>query len=122
MKLPKREAALRRRVAARGQRVGFCQKAWRDEPGRKGTLQREGGLGPGPLGLGIAPRVRFLWSISRRSSILITLRATSFVRAGGRQEDAMSIIRLIHIKIDPSETETAERIWKTVPFEQTSPA
>jgi heme-degrading monooxygenase HmoA len=28
-------------------------------------------------------------------------------------EDAMSIIRLIHIKIDPSETETAERIWKT---------
>ena len=29
------------------------------------------------------------------------------------QEDAMSIIRLIHIKIDPSETETAERIWKT---------
>jgi hypothetical protein len=33
--------------------------------------------------------------------------------AGGRQEDTMSIIRLIHIKIDPSETETAERIWKT---------
>jgi heme-degrading monooxygenase HmoA len=30
-----------------------------------------------------------------------------------RQEDTMSIIRLIHIKIDPSETETAERIWKT---------
>jgi heme-degrading monooxygenase HmoA len=28
-------------------------------------------------------------------------------------EDAMSIIRLIHIKIDPSETETAECIWKT---------
>jgi sugar/nucleoside kinase (ribokinase family) len=25
----------------------------------------------------------------------------------------MSIVRLIHIKIDPSETETAERIWKT---------
>lgn len=25
----------------------------------------------------------------------------------------MSIIRLIHIKIDPSETETAVRIWKT---------
>ena len=25
----------------------------------------------------------------------------------------MSIIRLIHIKIDPSETETAEHIWKT---------
>ena len=25
----------------------------------------------------------------------------------------MSIIRLIHIKIDSSETETAERIWKT---------
>jgi hypothetical protein len=25
----------------------------------------------------------------------------------------MSIIRLIHIKIDPSETETAERLWKT---------
>jgi hypothetical protein len=25
----------------------------------------------------------------------------------------MSIIRLIHMKIDPSETETAERIWKT---------
>ena len=25
----------------------------------------------------------------------------------------MSIIRLIHIKIDPAETETAERIWKT---------
>jgi heme-degrading monooxygenase HmoA len=25
----------------------------------------------------------------------------------------MSIIRLIHIKIDPSEMETAERIWKT---------
>jgi len=25
----------------------------------------------------------------------------------------MSIIRLIHIKIDPSETETAERVWKT---------
>jgi heme-degrading monooxygenase HmoA len=25
----------------------------------------------------------------------------------------MSIIRLIHITIDPSETETAERIWKT---------
>src|SRR3982074_319349 len=25
----------------------------------------------------------------------------------------MAIIRLIHIKIDPSETETAERIWKT---------
>ena len=25
----------------------------------------------------------------------------------------MSIIRLIHIKIDPSETEHAERIWKT---------
>ena len=25
----------------------------------------------------------------------------------------MSIIRLIHIKIDPSETETAERIWRT---------
>jgi hypothetical protein len=23
------------------------------------------------------------------------------------------IIRLIHIKIDPSETETAERIWRT---------
>jgi heme-degrading monooxygenase HmoA len=32
---------------------------------------------------------------------------------GGHQEDTMSIIRLIHIKIDPSETETAERIWKT---------
>jgi heme-degrading monooxygenase HmoA len=29
------------------------------------------------------------------------------------REDTMSIIRLIHIKIDPSETETAERIWKT---------
>src|SRR6516225_7365534 len=29
------------------------------------------------------------------------------------REDAMSIIRLIHVKIDPSETETAERIWKT---------
>ena len=25
----------------------------------------------------------------------------------------MSIIRLIHITIDPAETETAERIWKT---------
>jgi hypothetical protein len=25
----------------------------------------------------------------------------------------MSIIRLIHIKIDPSETEAAERIWRT---------
>jgi hypothetical protein len=25
----------------------------------------------------------------------------------------MSIIRLIHIKIDPSEKENAERIWKT---------
>jgi heme-degrading monooxygenase HmoA len=25
----------------------------------------------------------------------------------------MSIIRLIHIRIDPSETETAARIWKT---------
>ena len=25
----------------------------------------------------------------------------------------MSIIRLIHIKIDPSETETAERLWKS---------
>ncbi len=25
----------------------------------------------------------------------------------------MSIIRLIHIKIDPSETEKAERVWKT---------
>jgi quinol monooxygenase YgiN len=25
----------------------------------------------------------------------------------------MPIIRLIHIRIDPSETETAERIWKT---------
>jgi heme-degrading monooxygenase HmoA len=25
----------------------------------------------------------------------------------------MSIIRLIHIKIDPSQTEAAERIWKT---------
>jgi heme-degrading monooxygenase HmoA len=37
----------------------------------------------------------------------------AIVCAGGRQEDAMSIIRLIHIKIDPSETETAERIWKT---------
>jgi heme-degrading monooxygenase HmoA len=35
------------------------------------------------------------------------------VHIRGRQEDAMSIIRLIHIKIDPSETETAERIWKT---------
>jgi heme-degrading monooxygenase HmoA len=30
-----------------------------------------------------------------------------------REEDAMSIIRLIHIKIDPSETEAAERIRKT---------
>jgi heme-degrading monooxygenase HmoA len=40
------------------------------------------------------------------------LRGT-IVPAGGCQEDAMSIIRLIHIKIDPSETETAERIWKT---------
>ena len=29
------------------------------------------------------------------------------------QEDAMSIIRLIHIKIDPSETENAVRVWKT---------
>jgi heme-degrading monooxygenase HmoA len=29
------------------------------------------------------------------------------------QEDAMSIIRLIHIKVDPSETETAEHIWMT---------
>src|SRR5262249_5936922 len=37
----------------------------------------------------------------------------AIVRAGKRQENAMSIIRLIHIKIDPSETETAERIWKT---------
>src|ERR1700737_2701183 len=26
---------------------------------------------------------------------------------------AQATIRLIHIKIDPSETETAERIWKT---------
>ena len=25
----------------------------------------------------------------------------------------MSIIRLIHIRIDPSETEKAERVWKT---------
>ena len=25
----------------------------------------------------------------------------------------MSIIRLIHIKIDPSEKEKAERVWKT---------
>jgi heme-degrading monooxygenase HmoA len=40
-------------------------------------------------------------------------RRARIVHAGGRQEDAMSIIRLIHIKIDPSETETAERIWKT---------
>jgi heme-degrading monooxygenase HmoA len=39
-------------------------------------------------------------------------RRARIVHAGGRQEDAMSIIRLIHIKIDPSETETAERIWK----------
>jgi len=29
------------------------------------------------------------------------------------QEDAMSIIRLIYIKVDPSETENAVRIWKT---------
>jgi heme-degrading monooxygenase HmoA len=29
------------------------------------------------------------------------------------REHAMSIIRLIHIKIDPSETENATRIWKT---------
>jgi heme-degrading monooxygenase HmoA len=33
--------------------------------------------------------------------------------AGRHQEETMSIIRLIHIKIDPSETEIAERIWKT---------
>jgi heme-degrading monooxygenase HmoA len=37
----------------------------------------------------------------------------AIVGAERRQEDAMSIIRLIRIKIDPSETETAERIWKT---------
>jgi heme-degrading monooxygenase HmoA len=37
----------------------------------------------------------------------------AIICAAGRQEDTMSVIRLIHIKIDPSETETAERIWKT---------
>jgi heme-degrading monooxygenase HmoA len=29
------------------------------------------------------------------------------------EEAAMSIIRLIHIKIDPSETEKAMQVWKT---------
>jgi heme-degrading monooxygenase HmoA len=29
------------------------------------------------------------------------------------QETAMSMIRLIHIKLDPSESEKAERVWKT---------
>jgi len=29
------------------------------------------------------------------------------------QEDAMSIIRLNHIKVDRSETENAVQIWKT---------
>jgi heme-degrading monooxygenase HmoA len=29
------------------------------------------------------------------------------------EEAAMSIIRLIHIKIDPSETERAMQVWKT---------
>src|SRR5437868_3114923 len=37
----------------------------------------------------------------------------AIVRARRPRRNAMSIIRLIHIKIDPSETETAERIWKT---------
>jgi len=43
----------------------------------------------------------------------VNIRCADHSSRGGRQEDAMSIIRLIHIKIDPSETETAERIWKT---------
>jgi heme-degrading monooxygenase HmoA len=30
-----------------------------------------------------------------------------------RQEDAMSIIRLIHISIDPAETDKAMAVWKT---------
>jgi heme-degrading monooxygenase HmoA len=30
-----------------------------------------------------------------------------------RRRNAMSIIRLIHIKIDPSETDNAVRVWKT---------
>jgi heme-degrading monooxygenase HmoA len=30
-----------------------------------------------------------------------------------RQENAMSVIRLIHIKIDASESENAMRVWKT---------
>jgi heme-degrading monooxygenase HmoA len=29
------------------------------------------------------------------------------------QATAMSMIRLIHIKLDPSESEKAERVWKT---------
>src|SRR5262245_442348 len=42
-------------------------------------------------------------------------RALSFHRHPPHRarEDAMSIIRLIHIKIDPSEVEKATRIWKT---------
>jgi heme-degrading monooxygenase HmoA len=32
---------------------------------------------------------------------------------GFLQETAMSMIRLIHIKLDPSESEKAARVWKT---------
>src|SRR5258708_30111737 len=31
----------------------------------------------------------------------------------GLQETSMSIVRLIHITLDPSESETAMRVWKT---------
>src|SRR5258708_40089993 len=31
----------------------------------------------------------------------------------GLQETSMSIVRLIHITLDPSETEAAMRVWKT---------
>jgi heme-degrading monooxygenase HmoA len=74
-----------------------ARQSWRDQPvHRAGTLQC--------AALVVNPETVIYYDHFLRDPI---------VRVGGRQEDAMSIIRLIHIEIDPSETETAERIWKT---------
>jgi heme-degrading monooxygenase HmoA len=75
-----------------------------------GTAYHPEVAGPrAPLSPNVRDRARTCGS--RGHAHLFCLRAS--VRAGGCQEETTSIIRLIHIKIDPSETETAERLWKT---------
>jgi heme-degrading monooxygenase HmoA len=91
-------------VAAEGGRAAGHRAGDRFPGSRFGRVRR-------PSRRGVSARREFLNLLGGAAAA--SPRRAASLSAEGRQEGTMSIIRLIHIKIDPSETETAERIWKT---------